>query len=535
MKKDKKRSIIWICFIVIFLIALFFRIYKIQEQSEGMDEHHWIYRGSFFVNKLVKGEFRKSAAKFERHPGIPAAFLMGLSVNLFSTKKHYEVKSLANPFKFSLGILDPLIAARLPIAILGALSTALFFLFTKKIWGFSVGLLSGVLLALDPFHIALSRLAHQDITLTLFVFLSIFSYYLGEIKNKNSWKIASGIFFGFALLTKIVAVLIPAIIFIWKIIIYFSKKDKPKFPFKTIDFVILVIGFLIFFAFYPAMWENPTSALIKHINKNLGVENIKSPHFFAGKVSVNPIWYYYAIVIFVKLPLFTITGFLISLAIGIKSFLQKKKAAAKNLLLILTVLVFIVVMSFFGKMKDRYILPIWPFLIIAAAIGIVGVFEFSKINLKLKAVIVSLLIIIFFSPTLINFAPYYFIYYNRILHFIAGEPNNIKNLIEIGWGEGVKEAAEYLNQKQDVDTITAISSCSSCFRPYFKGNYQRWRGEEWYQKKIENNSIDYAILHMKAAQGRAPEPILEIYRKKIPEKIITINDIDVVWIYKIKE
>ncbi len=535
-----KRGVLTI-FLIIFLIALFIRGWHLEDRGEGMDELHWMQRGSYLVNKIAEGDFGHATDIFERHPGIPAAFLMGLTMNFLATPNHYEIPNYIKPFDSSLEIIDPLIAARIPIVLLGALTCAFLYFFVLKMWSPAVGITAGLLLALDPFHIALSRIAHQDVALTFFFMGALFCYYIGEIKNKTNYKMWAGIFFGLAFLTKIVALLIPIIIFIWKTIIYFNKKDKFKLYFDVFDLIILLIGVSMFFVFYTEMWGNPVMRFIDHLSENFGSEASKDTHFFMGYVGQKAIRTFYLVIIPFKMSLLVFIGFIASLIFGIKYLWKNKKVSKRVLLLILIILIVVGIMSLVGKMKDRYVMPAWPSLIIIASLGIMYILKYifkyiPKPSNEVLILSASILIILAFNlPPVISYSPYYFIYYNPIARLLVGGPNNLRNYVEMGWGEGMKEAAEYLNEKENVKELGAISSCQSCFEPYFKGKFLRWKREAWFKKRMEDGDIDYAVLLIRVVQRHSPKTMYKIYKSTKPEKVININGIDMVWIHNIKK
>src|SRR5205807_2405702 len=66
--------------------------------------------------------------------------------------------------------------ARLPFALMGIATVGLTALIGKQWFGMRVGLLAGLLLAIDPWHVNFSRLALTNSTVPFFVALSIYTY-----------------------------------------------------------------------------------------------------------------------------------------------------------------------------------------------------------------------------------------------------------------------------------------------------------------------------------------------------------------------
>lgn len=539
--KNKK---ILITFLAIFLVALALRTIGLGKVGILADEERWIDRGSEYINQTMSGNFTKATRNFERHPGIPAAVLIGVSVKFFSDggpeKYKYEVPPLS---KYSLRLMEPLTAARLPIAILGALSAGLLFFFVFKIWqNYSLALFSGFFLALDPFHISISKMAHQDVALSLFFMLTIFTYFLGIKENKNSLRILAGVFFGLAFLTKIVAVVLPLSILLWKIIESFKTKEnrqkllQKKLPIDLIDLAILFIGVLMFFAFYTKMWLNPADGFINHLLMNLEERNLRDPYFYFGETRNNASFTFYLTNIFIRLTELAAVSLLIGFFIGIYKIVKKKSVKSIVLLSFLACFITWFLLSLTGKMKDRYIMPLWPFLAIVEASGLIFTLKIvlKKYfeNKKIIYGIAAILFIIFSIRPLISFYPYYFLYYNKFI----GNIKNAEKITLVSRGEGMKEAAEYLNQKENASQLSAIATYRESFSPYFKGTLKRIKEDEWRAGKKTPTDIDYVVFFVRGVQK---ENFGALYKRFVenstPEKIINLKGLDVAYIYKVKK
>jgi hypothetical protein len=211
-------------------------------------------------------------------------------------------------------------------------------------------------------------------------------------------------------------------------------------------------------------------------------------------------------------------------------------------------------MSLSAKKFDRYILPVFLILDITAAIGIIALIDFilensmiknlSKINKiftifekKNKTKLVYLLIgVILIIRGLVFFSlhPNYLAYYNPIV----GGSSKAPDIIFVGIGEGLKEAADYLNQKPNANEMLVASWNGSEFTHFFKGKAIMLelfdKSNPVYEGTEEiPNEVDYIVLYINQIQRNLVPQVIEKYYKKIePEYIVKINGINYAWIYK---
>ena len=198
------------------------------------------------------------------------------------------------------------------------------------------------------------------------------------------------------------------------------------------------------------MWFDPPGAFLDHLLANFSLQNQKNLIFYLGDITYRPAWHFYLISLILRLPEIFILFLIIGFVAG-KNFF-KALPQLKSLIYII-IIVFLLALSFGSPKKDeRYLLSLYPFLAIIAASGILYVAEkfkkvfFKKLQLKNYALVLAgSIILIYYSWILVSFFPYYFLYFNTI----ASGPNGARDLVPVGWGEGLREAAQYLNQKTE--------------------------------------------------------------------------------------
>ncbi|MDY6862159.1 MAG: glycosyltransferase family 39 protein [Thermodesulfobacteriota bacterium] len=134
------------------------------------------------------------------------------------------------------------VSVRLPSALSAILIIALTYKFGKKLFNSQAGLFSALILATNVEFFWLGRRANIDMTLTLFIFLSFYFYYLGYIggKREKVYYMLFYFFMGIATLTKgPVGFIIPLLsIFSFLILNRDIKAFAKSYP---------VAGFAVFF------------------------------------------------------------------------------------------------------------------------------------------------------------------------------------------------------------------------------------------------------------------------------------------------
>ncbi|NIV31560.1 MAG: phospholipid carrier-dependent glycosyltransferase, partial [Anaerolineae bacterium] len=97
---------------------------------------------------------------------------------------------------------DAVAAGVLPLAFAIALCVALSYVLLRRIMGQKVAIVGGFLLAVDPFHIAYSKVLHLNALLGTFMFVSVLLLLNYLYRAKWLDLVLSGMFAGLAFLTK---------------------------------------------------------------------------------------------------------------------------------------------------------------------------------------------------------------------------------------------------------------------------------------------------------------------------------------------
>jgi hypothetical protein len=99
-------------------------------------------------------------------------------------------------------------------------------------------------------------------------------------------------------------------------------------------------------------------------------------------------------------------------------------------------------------------------------------------------------------------------------------------LINIGWGEGLDQAAAYLNQLPDASQKTVTAWYSYQFAPFFKGRSIDLASNE------PALTAEYAVLYINQVQRGLPsQELLAYFQDRQPMHTVRLEGLDYAWIY----
>lgn len=239
---------------------------------------------------------------------------------------------------------DSLHWQRLPIVILNSLLALTVIMATWRLFGRTVGLLAGLLIALDPFYLSDSRVNRAEALITGLMTLSILSLMFYAQSRRWIWVLISGLLGGLSLLTKIQAlVLLPAVglIGVWiyggvyshqtvatakAVALQKKRRFWSAFPFPSVGvgrkqlwqscqltLLWATIALLTWVALWPAMWVVPLETLtlvFNYTTRKVGQEGVNL--FFWGQTyrDSGPSWLFYPVVFLFRTTPLTLLGLL---------------------------------------------------------------------------------------------------------------------------------------------------------------------------------------------------------------------------------
>ncbi len=472
-----RRHAVLIAALSIFIIAFITRSGALK-QYISPDEPSWVWRSLHFSQALARGDWAGTAQI--GHPGVTTMWLGSLGI---LAKRAADPAASTEAIQWLSGVttLTPenaeafkrlgvfLTYGRLLVILTNALGVVLIYLLARRLWGQRVGVIAGLLFALDPFMAGLSGLLHVDGLLATFSVLSILAM-LNGLKRPSSlllpdkprqvggtgWFALAGAFAGLAFLSKSPGLFLTGFVAIVLFLAVVSKRLSFKRSLLCFLSFVVVQG-LLFFALYPAMWVQPIETLrgIFGLASFLSANAVR-PTFFDGQYQLNHGTSFYPLALAFRLtPILMLGLFAALIAIVVTAWQQAERQTFSVLVLLIGAALFIAFITPVAKKFDRYMLPAEALLILVGAWGI-GQIRWGVI--RWLAVIGTAALV------LLNW-PYLLMHYNALL---GGVPEAQKRFA-VGWGEGLGAAANWINRQPDGLQATAATSAIPSFATIFSG------------------------------------------------------------------
>jgi len=559
------------------------------------DEYLWIERSGEFLAALLRADW---AATFQvGHPGLTTRWtgVLGILATYLPRLQTASGQWLIDgqpstllrtgPFQDLLADMgahlpEVLAATRYPTVILTSMGVVGLYFLVRPLFGQRAALLSAVLLALEPFYLALSRVIHHDALSTTFMALSLLSFmvYLRGYRP-FLYLVLSGLMAGLAFLSKSPSLFLVPFTALLSLGAHWAREESLwPLDWRRVaelgrDWAIWgFIAALVFALLWPAMWVDPLGTIQGVIDKASGYA--ASPHergnFFLGKVEMDPGPLFYPIALLFRLTPLTLLGLggSVLLLLGLSSKVYRNLRRIPNppradlrrwhivqiVSLWAFILLYVLFMTTGAKKFDRYLLPIFPMIDILAALGLLAlggvIWEWACPELyrrvrgrfegaprippfRTSALGLGLVLLLQAGFALPHY-PYYLTYYNPLL----GGIRQAARTVFVGWGEGYEQVTRYLNQKDDAAHLrVATWYAKQCIGPFFGGQAYKLNvsGQEpigvvpWYD-------TDYVVFYINQVQREIPNPAtVSFFRSQEPEYVVHIKGLDYASVYKVPQ
>ena len=477
----KKYSIIGI-----FIFAIFLRLWNLNQMGRTWDEEFYVERAYTYIDLIKKGDFTNSYWYRNEASGFPpvSKYLYGITSILDIQNFDSNGKAIFN-YDYTY--------ARLLSVLFSCGSVILVVLLGWKFISPTVGVISGIILAMLPIFMGFSQLATLESLIVFFFTATIFSFlnFLTRFSIRNI--LFTGFLLGLALGIKYTNILLVPLM-IWIFFIFYFHNIKNKDLFKKYIYSIIAIfavALITFFVIWPMPWFHLNEVIA--FNKNLRYSPYSVPEVFFGKLILIPKVYY-----FVYFLITTPLGILILFLLGLKSisnrnllnitkskfkitkfiyeffFFIYNKTSKKNKLItrnawVLYALVAWFIFPFIQSIYNykqhgiRYIIEIYAPLALITAVGfeylVCSLPKFKYIRLILTFTLITYLLIV-----IVHISPYYLDYFNI---FVGGAKNVYeKRMFQLGsWGQGVREAAYYVKKNAVAGSTIGIAISPSHVMP----------------------------------------------------------------------
>ena len=427
-----------IFFILVFGLTRFLFLGPDEINPDGVN---WHYRSQQFIVGLKSGDFERTYQHY--HPGVTLMWITGVPIEIYKQITGITTYDQFNFLAFNTVAKVSVVAAQLIL-------TFILLYYLTRVVGFKIAYFSVFLFSLEPFFMGNSRLYHMDILLALFVLIGLLISWLNLRNFSYKGTILTGVFLSLSFLTKSIGIGALFFVLIFSTAYFANKKDLRGLLkyFCTILGAFIVTTFLLF----PALWVRPVYYMTEIFaeSERVGIRKGHEQIVF-GETTQDAGILFYPLVLLIKVTPFLITGLALCLIKCAKSATAVMKIFASKysnpyLYLAVFYLGYFFVMIYPSKKLDRYMLPLYPFLALLAAHGILRFYLLIKTT-RLKKIFMSLAIfsftLFYILPAVVDF-PYYFTYTSPL--FGTAESAN-RIIAQKPFGIAVPALKDYIIEK----------------------------------------------------------------------------------------
>lgn len=468
----------WVVGLVLFLLALIPRLHAVWLGFVTPDEPSWVFRSIRFLQAVLD---RRWADTLQTgHPGAITMWIGSLGVlwrvwrDPSGTTAHLawiDRVPWVTPENVALfRELAPFLpAARAAMAALTALGVVLVYVLACRLWGRRTALLGALLLALDPFVIALSGLLHLDAPAMTLIILSLLTWLvaLDERADRPLWRAAlaallSGLWAGLSVLAKGPAVLVVPVIAVATVLCLLSARPSwarvKRTALLALAWLLGAVGAL--FGAFPAMWADPGGVL--QLVFGMSGSYFDAPlhlQHFMGAITSDPGPLFYPVVLLFRTTPVTLIGVLLSF---LPLFAARTPAANRRRAFLLSLWVsvvgYVALLTVGAQKFDRYLLPVYPALNLLAAAGWMAVVRIVERRLRQPApeapfVATLTVLAVIQAAMVLPSWPYYMQSYNPL----AGGLRAAVRTLTVGWGEGMEQLAGWVDCQPDAPGLVVAT------------------------------------------------------------------------------
>lgn len=445
MKSTLKKYYYEICVFIFFVLS---RLPALGHEIFNTDVWKWKSRIFDFGQGIFTLNFEQTLQRY--HPGVTLMWLGSIGVKLNSF--YYKIVLGINPPDNDVSAIFTLhFFQKLVIVLCLGLTLVSVFYVLRKLFSKTYALVFIVLLTLEPFYIALTRVIHLEGLMSTFMLASFvwLYYYLSAPRNKTLY--ISAFFAALAFLTKTSALFL---ILYTPLILFLNVYLGSRLFTKSVRLAIwpftkwLIIALLFYVILWPALWVIPTDVLTS-LGSGIFETGIEEGHiqFYFGKLVQDPGPTFYPVVFLARSSIYLIIGLLGALFVYKRAFFVSKRFLFYVLLF---VVFYALEMSLPSKKLDRYLLPAIVVSLLASSVFVTWVI--NSLASRFKPLYLFTFVLVSSVLQVYILHPDYFSYYSPL---IGGLKYGI-NVIEPKWLIGKDPIVDYfssLKQTQGLETF----------------------------------------------------------------------------------
>jgi Dolichyl-phosphate-mannose-protein mannosyltransferase len=554
-------KITWVDFAILAALLVAFVLPRIIALGSFVtaDEPTWGKRSASFYYALMDGDYANTYQ--DGHPGVTTMWAGAIAYHLkFPEYQRVgqvalgDTKLLQLFQKHGPNPLELLATARLNIVIANVLALIASFFFARRLFGRWLAVLGYLLIAFEPLYVAHSRFLHTNGMLASFMFLSILAYLDYLQFNKRLSLVVSGVAAGLSFITITPGFNLIPVVFVLTLLNLGQYGTSPrrwklKEWFRYLALPLLVWGLVsltVIFIVWPSMWVRPLGTLldIARYTLNAAGGSDGGAQFVDAYQALDDqgsrYLYFYPLTYLWRSTPVTLIGLILATVALLRPSNAHKLSLGvrRNLwLLLVYVALYTLIMTLGSKKFDRYFLPAFLPLDIVAAAGwyaLANLLEARFPRVKkyfLNYALLAGVVAIQLAAT-VRSTPYYLTYFNPFWGGIRKAPQ----VMTVGWGEGLNQAAIYLRGKPGFCDQRIISWYTLAYNWYSssfgcEAQPVEFRADTSLEDYL--NNYDYAIIYINQRQRNFPPQLLNYLKTQTPEKTIYIDGVDYVEIYRL--
>ena len=417
--------------------------------------------------------------------------------------------SFGSNFLFSNDVDRLLLWGRLPVMLMSVLLGLYIYKWASELFNYQAGIWSLFLYAFMPVMITNAQFVTTDLPIASFSFIAFYYLWKFVTTGLKKYLACSGLFLGLALSSKFSAVVFLPLIAVF-IFIYAWRSCQNSLALKIRRFVILAaLATVPAFAVIYFSYLMPTDSgfYLKGFKSVYANWNPGYYFYLNGVFSQNGWWYYFLEAFLIKTPIPALIAFAASIL-----FYKRIKIDGWGKALIFSPMLFF---AFVTSVKAhnisiRYILPVYPFLIVWAG-GLVKIFNFqfsifNKFSIANLKIFMPLILSVWYVFSAISIYPDYMAYFNE---FVGGSKNGYKYLDDsnVEWGQDLKRLGEYQISNPDIRVIYSWRNSSPEY--YGVKNLLMADDSGWWREPKGRYAVNtFLLIRMRLLSKQRSDPAL---------------------------
>jgi 4-amino-4-deoxy-L-arabinose transferase-like glycosyltransferase len=527
-----------LCTIALFALALLPSLVSLDQHLTA-DDQDWVRRAVRFSQAVQRGNWR--ATYQSGHPGVPVLWLASAAIGPQRSAELARLIGELPALEKAPAYLPAIYDVRRVLALVSAGLTVLLTFLTWRLFGPGPALLAGLLLAGEPFLVAHGYLFHTDPLLAQLMAVSTLSALLA-FRADGNWPalVGSGLAAGLALLTKAPAIFLFAFVPLLGLLslVSWPRLQPPTLPALRRLFLRLLVWGLaagaIYLLLWPALWVDPLGTVGRSLEAVRGEGETARTwgNFFLGQPTRgDPGPLFYPIATLLRLSPITLLGLLCFGWLGWRRSQASEYSSSADLLGYLAL--FTLMMTLSPKKIDRYLLPVFPILVVLGALGWwlaigqvarwLGEASLARSSFTLLSRWggAALAVGVTQLALMMSVQPYPLSFFNPLV----GGPTVARQAVVVGWGEGTDQVAAYLDAQPNASQLVVSSIYHDLMHPLFRGSgvpLSRWQEADYL--------ADYVNMDQREL---VPGPLQALVQTEAPAFTARINGLDYVRLYAI--